>query len=523
MILGLLLVAAVAGGYLWLRSWLHSEDFRQMLSNEVGEGLGAKSEFGKFHWNGGSVGSDSFDAQGDGLVESLHADGLRLDIGLSKVSSGVVEVSGAKLNQLDVVLDLREEAKKEPLPGQLQGTPDLAEVTEKRPAWYADYLPSEVRLLDLEVVRSSLKVKLEEGDIDFAGTNWDVRPEGGKQSYRVEAKGGQVDLPWEYLPSLRLSEARLRYQNLMVYLTDAAFSVYESGRLDLSGEAALSGGGFTFEGRLRDVMAAEVLSEDWKQRLEGRLGSEFSVSDSGTGLAVDGSLELSQGILTALPVLDHLAAYGGNPRFRRLVLNDARADYYWKDGILTVSNLELGSDGLIRLEGMIRIDANDRLDGRFKLGLAPGTLERIPGAETKVFLPGDRALLWTNLRITGTVDDPKEDLTDRLIAAAGERLFELLPETGERVLKFTRNVVTGDLDSAVDEGKAVIKQGENLLETGKLLLDGDGDKAEAADEVIRQADDLVRGVGSLFDSIRGKEKPVPEEPTEKASGERASD
>jgi hypothetical protein len=131
-----------------------------------------------------------------------------------------------------------------------------------------------------------------------------------------------------------------------------------------------------------------------------------------------------------------------------------------------------------------------------------------------VFLPGPRGLLWTSLRITGTVDDPEEDLTDRLIEAAGERMFELLPETGDRVLKFTRHVVAGDLDSAVDEGKAVIKQGEDLLDAGKLLLDGDGNTAEQADEVIRQAEDVAKGLGSLFDTIRGKDKPVPPKPVE---------
>ncbi|MEP4078769.1 hypothetical protein [Haloferula sp.] len=515
--LALVVVVGVAGGYLWLRSWLGSEDFRQMLSNAVGETLGAKSEFGLFRWDGTSVSTESFDAHSEGLVEELHVDGLRLDIGLGKVSQGVVVVSGAKLNQLDVVLDLQAQADEVAMSGSGDGTWATEQVTEKRPAWYADLLPSEIELTDLEVVRSALALKLSEGEASFAGTHWTVRPESTSQSYRVDAKGGEVSLPWDYLPALQLHQARMRYQDLMVYLTDAQLSVYQSGRLDLSGEASLGGGGFAFEGRLWDVMAAEVLPEDWKQRLEGRLATEFSVGDSGSGLTVDGSLEVLGGTLTALPVLDHLAAYGGNPRFRRLTLNDAKADYYWKDGSLTVSNLELGSDGLIRLEGMLRVAPDDRIDGRFDLGLAPGTLARIPGAETKVFLPGKQGLLWTKLRITGTVDDPEEDLTDRLIEAAGERMFEMLPETGEQVLKFTRSVAAGDFDSAVDDGKAVIKQGEDLLDAGKLLLDGSGNPIEQTDDVIRQAEDVAKGLGSLFESIRGveqTEEPVPPEPEE---------
>jgi hypothetical protein len=368
--------------------------------------------------------------------------------------------------------------------------------------------------LDLEVVRSALTLKLEEGDASFSGTHWSVQPDGAKQSYRVEAKGGQITLPWDEVPPLQLLRARLRYQDLMVYLTDAEFSVYETGRLGLAGEASMDGGGFAFEGRLRDVMAAEVLPENWKQRLEGELETEFSVGDSGGGLSVDGSLEFLKGTLTALPVLDHLAAYGGNPRFRRLVLNDARANYYFKDGRLTISDLELGSDGLIRLEGLLQVDTEDRLDGRFKLGLAPGTLARIPGAETKVFLPGERGLYWTTLRITGTVDDPEEDLTGRLIEAAGERMFELLPETGEQVLKFTRQVAAGDFDGTIEEGKAVFEQGSDLLDAGKLLLDGDGKSIEQAEDVIRQAEDVAKGVESLFDSIRGKKKTPPPPPVE---------
>ncbi|MGB6219991.1 hypothetical protein [Haloferula sp.] len=514
LVLAAVVVMAMAGGYLWLRSWLHSEDFRVMLSNAAGEGLGAKSEFGKFRWDGTSVSTESFDAMGEGLVEELHADGMNLGIGLGKVSSGVVQVSGARLNHLEVVLDLSAEAKVEPLPGEIEGTPRSVEVIEKRSAWYSELLPSEVVLTDLEVVRSSLEVKLKAGRAVFGGTRWTVRPEVSNQSYQVEANGGQVRLPWDQVPPLELRQARMRYQDLRVYLTDSEFSVYESGRLALVGEASLTGEGFAFGGRLRDVMAAEVLPEDWKQRLEGRIESEFSVGDSGSGLTIDGSLEVLNGTLTALPVLDHLAAYGGNPRFRRLSLNDARTDYYWKDGSLTVSNLELGSDGLVRLEGMLRMDPDERIDGRFRLGLAPGTLARIPGAETKVFLPGERGLLWTPLRITGTLDDPKEDLTDRLIDAAGERMFELLPETGDKVLRFTRQVVSGDMDSALEDGKAVLEQGNDLLDAGKLLFDGDGTSLDQANDVIRQAEDVAKGVGSLFDSIRGKAEPVAPEPKE---------
>jgi hypothetical protein len=291
---------------------------------------------------------------------------------------------------------------------------------------------------------------------------------------------------------MALGRARLRYHDDRVYLTDADFQVYESGGLNLSGEMSVKGDGYVFNGRLRDVMCAEVLPEDWKQRLSGKVESEFTVEHRPSGPLVEGSLELTDGVLTAMPLLDSLSAYADTTRFRRLALEEGKVDYEWEDGAITLRNLVLASEGLVRLEGTMRVDAEERLDGRFRLGLVPGVLARIPGAETIVFQPGERGLLWTTLRVTGTIDDPEEDLTGRLIEAAGLRMFEILPETGERVLKFTREVLDADMTKHLQKGVEVIETGRDVIETGR--------------DTIRQAQDVVREVGGIF-GVLGGDKP----------------
>jgi hypothetical protein len=152
--------------------------------------------------------------------------------------------------------------------------------------------------------------------------------------------------------------------------------------------------------------------------------------------------------------------------------------------------------GLMRIEGRMDV-IDEQLDGRFQLGLAPGTLSRIPGAETKVFAERRDGLMWTPLRITGTAENPQEDLSERLIAAAGERMFELIPETGARVLKFTRNVLSGDSSSAVGTGVDAVRDAGGLVRDvgGGLfnLLPGGGSAAEPETglEPKRTARDLV--------------------------------
>lgn len=136
----------------------------------------------------------------------------------------------------------------------------------------------------------------------------------------------------------------------------------------------------------------------------------------------------------------------------------------------------------------------------------PGTLSNVPGAETEVFFPGEKGLLWTDVIVSGTLDNPREDLTQRLIAAAGMRMFELLPETGELALKYSGRVLDGEFADLISEnGDEVIRQGKALLEQGKALIDKDGKLSEEAEELLRQGEDAVRGLGGLLDSLRSRE------------------
>ena len=79
------------------------------------------------------------------------------------------------------------------------------------------------------------------------------------------------------------------------------------------------------------------------------------------------------------------------------------------------------------------------------------------------------------MRITGTLDDPKEDLTDRLVAAAGMRMFELIPESGEKVIKFTRGVIgeipEETLDKGIRKGVEIIHKGGKTVRKVSGILD----------------------------------------------------
>lgn len=253
-------------------------------------------------------------------------------------------------------------------------------------------------------------------------------------------------------------------------------------------DGELDGQKFGFFGTLKDVRAEEMVPDGWKKCLTGDVEMQFKVQSSGEGLVTRGQIELKQGVLANLPVLDRIAAYANTRRFQRLNLSEAKLKF-WREGKwLDLSQIVLASEGLVRIEGDLSI-VDGRMDGRFRVGVMPGLLAHIPGAETKVFVRGKNGLLWSPLRITGTLDNPEEDLSRRMIAAAGERMFEMIPETGQMVLKFAHDTATELPAKAIETGTDVLREGTDVIQEGTDVIQ----------EGVKGVFDLLPGGGGRSD------------------------
>lgn len=480
-----LLVVGAFGGYIGLRSYLHSEAFRSFLSAQVGKSIEAKSEFAPFHWNGLSVSTDRFTASDGPVMRNAEARGLRTEISLNKVSQGLWLIPEAYVQQIEVELDVRgkEPVKDAPPPKEV-----VEQVVQTKPK--RGWLPTEVELSKLNVARSKVTMHHNAGDLIFDGMSWDVVADGGPKSFRIKARDGELRHPFQPMGTLFLNDADLRVKPDRIYIQEMSGRMFSTGTINLSGEIGLAEREFDMEGTAKSLRCDEILPEDWKQRLRGKVDADFHAHGSKGEARISANVEIRDGVLTALPLLDTLAAYADTERFRLLNLSEAKFSFRQERGRRSYSDIVIASEGLVRVEG--RIDEVDKqLDGTFRVGIVPGVLAHIPGAEEKVFLPGERGLLWTTVRITGTWENPKEDLSDRMVLAAGMRMIEVLPETGEKVLKFSKKLIsdpkTGEVIKGVTEE---VQKGLEQLQDGKVL-----DKAA----------DAVEKAGDLLD-IFGREK-----------------
>lgn len=445
------LVAAL--GYWSLKNYLHSDGFRRLLSAKVSTLLDMTGEFSPFNWDGLVVNTSSFEASGSGAIGSLRADRLHSEVNLTGVRRGVWDLCGASVNRLEINLDARTRPADAPLAAAFPGEPPA---TSTKHGW----LPSKVEISGLDLRELLVKAVLDDGDLFAYGLRMRVERADNAHAYRAEIDGGHFRLPWPLLPALDLHQLRLRYQDGGVFVTTATAAVFKQGSIDATGEWNPKQQQYAAEGNVRGIKCDELLSTDWAKRLTGDVESSFRIERRSTGPLATGSLTINNGVLTAMPMLDSLAAYADTRRFRVLPLSEARADWRWQNSELSLTHLVLSSESLVRLEGSLTLRGR-ALDGTLRLGLAPGTLAAIPGAETVVFLPGERGLLWSPLHISGTLDDPQEDLSERLVAAAHNRMFDVIPETGEKVLKFTRSIL-GD-SGTIGKGVEVIDSAAGTL------------------------------------------------------------
>lgn len=465
------LVTLVAGlvvsliGFLLVRNYLHSEAFRQFLEGKVGAFAKVQGRFSPFKWEGLATRTDRFEGRGESLIRSLEIDGIRTEVSLAGLTRGYWDIRASHVRRISLDLNLQRE----------NNGPDLPESKSKPGKRSGTWMPRDVMLEGLDVGELKLAIHSKAGTISSQDTALRCESAGPVGTYKARLEGGAVSLPFPWLKSAELGEAKLRYQDRVLHITSLDAVLADSGRLDASGEWDLRDKTLAIDGALSGLELETMLDETWARRMMGTFETDFHVSGPETNLVASGHASLQRGVLTALPVLDVLAAYADTNRFRTLHLNLAETDWRWKDGQLLLSDLVLSSEGLARLEGSVTI-SEKRIDGAFRLGLAPGTLASIPGAETDVFFPGEHGLLWAPLRVTGTLDDPKEDLSERLANAAGARLFEVIPQTGERVLKFTRSLLgeepTRKVDKVIQKGTDILMENQDVIREAADLLDG---------------------------------------------------
>lgn len=465
LVLGALLVPV---GYMWLKNYLRSDDFRLLVNLKVSEALEVEARFDKFKWDGIELSSPNFIAEGEGLIRRIEAEELKTEVRFVPLLKKRVETEELQLRRLHVEVD----------------------VTKDGPQFEDDGRKA-LKFETARIDELSGMVNFGETALRWGEVKGILKPGQGRGSYEASLSRGQLLTPLSLFPRLDLQKANLRYIDDALILKNGSWKVFSSGRLATEGEIDFGSGDYFFEGILDDVQCDEVVPENWARRITGELTSTFTVEgEIGETPLIEGDLRLSGGYLTALPILDRIASYTAIERFRRLSLRRAELRFRQQGKRLELTDIVVVSDGLLRIEGRLTIE-DGQLDGDLHLGLTPSTLASIPGAAHRVFHPGREGLHWTPVKITGTTKAPQEDLSDRLIAAGFEWMYEMV--NGQLVLR-QGGKVAGDLAKTLwKTGGAAADLGAEIIGRGTDILSG----------IPNPVKPLQDGIGSVIEGILG--------------------
>jgi hypothetical protein len=405
-------LAALVIGFIVARiainSYLRSDQFRTFVERKTGESLRSQVSLQPFQFTGASIYAEGLSAQGS---EASPFAFLKIDQGRIEISARRFFERVWQIDQIDI------QRMRLNFDGPRLDLPPIPEV-QSESAW----LPNRVEVGGATI--HSTNLQWSGGEI--TGTQIDIaQREGG---WNFNAHGGRIRQA--ALPELSLESAKLRFRQPSLFIENADLRQAGGGGISLGGEVRFNEN-LDLQAKVNAISVTPLLPDDWRVRLTGNLNGDIRVQ-SALPLKgfpqVSGNLNLADGHLEALPVLDQIATFTGSAQFRHLALSKTAGDFTYDGVRLSVTNFELEAARLLRFEGAFTVE-NGQIDGRFQVGVTPPSLQWLPGAQERVFTVARNGYLWTPMHLTGPVSKPTEDLSPRLIAAAQGAIIDKAVQT----------------------------------------------------------------------------------------------
>lgn len=421
----------------YARSYLRGAAFRDRVTAEISRNLKAEATVDLLRWEGSSAYTDRFSATGyqDASFGSAALSGFRAHLELSgaQLRRGVWKIPQITINQAD--LDFSETEK---LAGTFPaGAKPVAESSgtsspKSSPGFLRGLIPDRI---EIDTVRiNNLNLLWREGKgakSEVIGMQAVLTPTASLDACKVELHGGSLRRAGQ--EKLEVDHIDFRFKNGDIFLSEALLRTEAGAEVRLEGDITRGSkgkpGSILLRASVERLQAQEVVADAWTQKVRGDLRISAKIEGDPARpdeISQTGTITLDKGMLEAFPVLETLATYTGSERFRRLALRDGASARFKRIGTRTVvEQIDVQSDGLARLTGNLQVDGK-ALSGKLRLGVIPGGVSWLPGAEQSVFLVTENGYLWTDINLSGTVDAPANDLVPKLASAGVKTAIDTL-------------------------------------------------------------------------------------------------
>ena len=409
-----LLVLVFFAGWFGLHFFIQSDSFREWLGKKVGHALHVDGQFEPLTWEGSTFRSAGFSGAGTAKskLRSLRVVNIVAHFDWSQLLKGKWVIDHISAEKLEALVGKK--------PAEAFSPPAVPTKESQSPG-FPNFLPSDFRIDHLYVASADLHWETNHGDTgQLVGAKltatltepdqWDVSAVGGNARHAS-------------YPALQVDHIRASVSRDSIVIRDAKAMIPGGGEIQLAGKVSTGrqlNAQFTTD--FSELDAIQALPAEWHigGKASGHLVYTGDLDRFEHG-EVTGTMKITGAafdMTNLFATLHQLAKFGG--------LNDVRIDsiethFKYHEHELQLSNIQASYQDQIRVEGAGTITP-DRLDGNLLIGLSPKILGWIPGAEEKVFVEEREGLRWAKVTISGTPEQPKEDLTKRLIGSFRDRM-----------------------------------------------------------------------------------------------------
>jgi hypothetical protein len=409
-----LLVLVFFAGWFGLHSFIQSDSFRGWLGKKVGHALHVDGQFEPLTWEGSTFRSAGFSGAGTakGKLRSLRVVNIVAHFDWSQLLKGKWVIDHVSAEKLEALVGKK--------PAETP-SPPVSPTKESQSLEFPNFFPSELRIEQLYIASADLHWETNHGDTgQLVGAKltatlrepdqWDVTAVGGNARHAS-------------YPALQVDHIRATVSRDSIVIRDAKAVIPGGGEIKLTGKVSTGRQlNAQFTADFSELDAIQALPAEW--RIGGKASGHLVYTgdlDRFEHGEITGTVKITGAafdMTNLFATLHQLAKFGG--------LNDVRIDsiethFKYHEHELQLSDIRASYQDQIRVEGAGTITP-DRLNGNLLIGLSPKILGWIPGAEEKVFVEERDGLRWTKVNISGTPEQPKEDLTKRLIGSFRDRM-----------------------------------------------------------------------------------------------------
>ncbi|MDO5473157.1 MAG: hypothetical protein Q4F35_07465 [Akkermansia sp.] len=472
-------------------SWLQSDSFRTKLEEIVKDkGQSEKVAISSnLQIEDDQVKLQAIDLERVDLIQHAEARRIVAHIKRSELFNRVLDITKLTMEEAALQLD-----------GSAIGNP-LPPISKSDGGLLSKLAPKNFKLNAFECKDADIVLQTGEKRYSLTGSSISATPLTPNQSdeWQIIVENGRVHTPHTYLLTSNIKTATILRNKETTELSECRFML-TPGELRVKGTMQNATKDWLAIMRANKANVARLLSDDWKKRLTGEIYGDLKLIGTGTKITeAGGNISLQRGVLEALPILSDFNLTAAKS-YRSIHLEKAECrisyphanDLYGLKKAWLFDNIDLRSkDGNLRVMGHVLVGSEGELRGTLTVGLndsLAGILSAInEDATSRIFnVEGEAGYQWLHINLSGTIDEPCEDLSARIQTVMAGSIKRAATQTVTKAARSTSSMFntfvnrTQEMMDAVaeDDDEEPQVQEEATQEKERSVEEKFGDKAD---------------------------------------------